>query len=115
MRLNEKSSLVASVLAAVGASMCCVLPLVLVSLGITGSWLSSLTAMAPYRPIFIGLTVLFLGLAFYQLYFRPKACASDRPCADLAVLKRQRLVFWIVAGSALGLLATPWLVLLFYY
>ncbi|MFN3919219.1 MAG: mercuric transporter MerT family protein [Methylohalobius sp.] len=113
MRLNEKGSLVAGVLAAVGASVCCVLPLVLVSLGITGSWLSSLTAMAPYRPIFIGLTLLFLGLAFYQLYLSPKACAPGQACADPAVLKRRRLLFWIVAGAVLGLLATPWLVPLF--
>lgn len=113
VQMNEKSSLVTGVLAAIGASVCCVLPLVLVMLGIGGSWVSTLTAMAPYRPIFIGLTALFLGLAFYQLYFSPKVCAPDRPCADQAVLKRRRLLFWIVAGLVLGLLAVPWLVPLF--
>lgn len=114
MQLNEKNSLVASVLAAVGASVCCVLPLVLVMLGIGGSWVSTLTAMAPYRPIFIGLTLLFLGLAFYQLYRKPIACAPGELCADPRLLRRQRLIFWIVAGSVLGLLAAPWLVPLFY-
>jgi mercuric ion transport protein len=36
-RLTEKSSLIASVLAAIGASVCCVGPLVLLALGIGGS------------------------------------------------------------------------------
>ncbi len=114
VQLNEKSSLVAGVVAAVGASVCCVLPLVLVMLGVGGSWMSSLTAMAPYRPLFIGLSGLFLGLAFYRLYLKPKACAPGEPCADPRVRRRQRLVFWIVAGLALGLLAVPWFVPWFY-
>ncbi|WP_460034686.1 mercuric transporter MerT family protein [Methylothermus subterraneus] len=88
LKWNEKSALIAGVAAAVGASACCVLPLVLVSLGIGGAWVGSLTAMAPYRPIFLGLTLLFLGLAFYQLYLKPRACAPGEVCADLRVLRR---------------------------
>lgn len=114
VQLTEKRSLIASVLAAVGASVCCVLPLVLVMLGIGGSWVSTLTAMSPYRPLFIGLTVLFLGLAFYRLYLKPKACVVGEACANPSVLRRQRFVFWIVAGLVLGLLAVPWLVPWFY-
>jgi mercuric ion transport protein len=67
-RLTEKGSLIAGVLAAIGASVCCVGPLVLLALGIGGSWVGSLTAMEPYRPFFIGMTLLFLGLAFRKLY-----------------------------------------------
>jgi MerT mercuric transport protein len=43
-----------SVLAAVVGSLCCVAPLVLLTLGISGAWISRLTALEPYRPIFIG-------------------------------------------------------------
>lgn len=113
-QLTEKSSLIAGVLAAIGASVCCVGPLVLLALGIGGSWVSSLTAMAPYRPFFIGLTLLFLGLAFRKLYRVPPVCAPSAPCADPRTLKRQRLVFWIVAALLLGLVAVPWLAPLFY-
>ena len=60
-QLTEKGSLIAGVLAAIGASVCCVGPLVLLALGIGGTWVGSLTAMEPYRPIFIALTLLFLG------------------------------------------------------
>src|ERR1700722_8183168 len=50
--------LVAGMLSALGASACCVGPLVLLALGVSGAWISSLTSLGPYRPIFIGLTLL---------------------------------------------------------
>ena len=36
-----------AILGALAASSCCVLPLVFVSLGITGSWMVNLTALEP--------------------------------------------------------------------
>lgn len=113
-QLSSKGSLIASVLAAIGASVCCVGPLVLLTLGIGGTWVGSLTAMEPYRPAFIGLTLLFLGLAFRKLCLTPRTCAPGTPCADPRTIKRQRLAFWIVAILLLGLLAVPWFAPLFY-
>ena len=113
-QLTGKGSLIAGVLAAFGASVCCVGPLVLLALGIGGTWVGNLTAMEPYRPILMGLTVLFLGLAFRQLYLVPRVCATDIPCADPRTRTRQRLTFWIVGALLLGLLAVPWVAPLFY-
>ncbi len=107
-------ALVASVLAAIGASVCCVGPLVLLALGIGGTWVSSLTAMEPYRALFIGLTLLFLGLAFLRLYLVPPACTPGAPCADPSTRSRQRLMFWLVAVLLAVLIAVPWIALLFY-
>ncbi|MEW6347148.1 MAG: mercuric transporter MerT family protein [Paraburkholderia sp.] len=112
-QLTGKGSLIAGVLATIGASVCCVAPLVLLALGIGGTCVSSLTAMAPYRPIFIGLTLLFLGLAFRRLYLVPQVCAPGAPCVDPRTVKRQRLTFWIVTVPLLGLLAVPSLAQLF--
>jgi len=114
MALTGKGSLVAGVLAAVGASVCCVLPLVLLMLGISGTWISSLTAMEPFRPVFIALTVLFLGLAARKLYSTPKACEAGTVCANPAVQRRQRVIFWVVALLLLGLLAVPMIAPFFY-
>jgi len=72
VQLTGKGSLIAGVLAAISASVCCVGPLVLLALGIGGSWISSLTAMEPYRPVFIGMTLLFLWMAFRKLYLVPQ-------------------------------------------
>nr|WP_018926343.1 mercuric transporter MerT family protein [Pseudomonas umsongensis] len=112
--ITGKSSLFASALAAIGASVCCVGPLVLLSLGIGGAWVANLTALEPYRPIFIGLTLLFLGLAFYRLYRVPQTCPSGSSCSASHTLKRQRFIFWLVAVLLLGLLAVPWFAPLFY-
>lgn len=94
--------------------MCCVGPLVLLALGIGGTWVGSLTAMEPFRPWFIGLTLLFLGLAFRKLYLVSRVCAPGTPCADPGTLKRQRIIFWIVTTILLVLLAVPWFAPLFY-
>lgn len=114
MQLTGKGSLIAGTLAAIGASVCCVGPLVLLALGIGGTWVGSLTTMEPFRPLFIGLTLLFLGLAFRKLYLVPQVCVPGTTCADPRTLTRQRLVFWIVTGLLLGLLAVPWFAPLFY-
>jgi mercuric ion transport protein len=113
-QLTERTSLIASAVAAVGASVCCVGPLVLLMLGVSGSWIGSLTAMEPFRPYLIGATLLFLGLAFRKLYLVPQPCAPGATCANPTVLKRQRITFWIVALLLLGLLAVPWFAPLFY-
>jgi len=107
------SFLIAGILSAIGASICCVGPLVLLALGVGGAWIGSLTALEPYRPIFIGLTLLFLGFAFYRLYLVRPACSPESGCANPRTLKRQRLVFWIVTVLVLGLVAVPWVAPLF--
>ncbi len=112
--LNAKGSLVAGVLAGIGASVCCVGPLLLLALGVSGAWIGNLTALEPYRPFFIGLTLLFLGLAFRKLYVVPQDCAPDTSCADPNTSRRQRLTFWTVAVLIMGLLAVPSLAPLFY-
>ncbi|SDG70982.1 mercuric ion transport protein [Pseudomonas benzenivorans] len=114
MQLTGTGSLIAGALAAIAASVCCVGPLLLLALGIGGAWVGNLTAMEPYRPIFIGLTLLFLGLALRKLYLVPQVCAPGTPCVDPRTIKRQRLVFWVVAVLLLGLLAVPWFAPLFY-
>lgn len=114
MELTGKRSLIAGALAAVGASLCCVGPLVLLALGIGGTWIGSLTAMEPFRPFFVILTLVFLGLAFRKLYLAPQACDPGTPCANPDTRRRQRAIFWIVAALLVGLLAVPWLAPLFY-
>ena len=112
--LSAKGSLVAGALAAIGASVCCVGPLVLLALGIGGAWIGSLTALEPYRPIFIGMTLVFVGLAFRRLYLLPQACEPGTLCANPQIIRRQRLIFWLLTMLLLALLAVPSVVPLFY-
>ena len=100
----------ASALAAIIGSLCCVAPLVLLTLGISGAWISQLTALEPYRPIFIGVMVVLLGLAFRQLYIFPARCAPGEVCASPRLQRRQRQIFWIVVVALAALVAFPWYV-----
>jgi mercuric ion transport protein len=111
---NTKMALAGGVLAGIGASACCVGPFLLLSLGIGGAWIGHLTALEPYRPIFIGLTVLFLGLAFRKLYLVPQNCAGEDNCIADRTRHVQRILFWIFVPISLGLVASPWILPLFY-
>lgn len=117
MQLNStKSSLPAllgAILAAIGASICCVVPLVLVLLGISGAWIANLTALDAWRPWFSGVTMLCLGLAFWNLYDPSSRCRIDGECVDPRVLRRRRRWLWIVTILILVLLLFPYYVVWF--
>ena len=98
----------ASVLAAIVGSLCCVAPLVFLTLGISGAWIAQFTALEPYRPIFIGVMLVFMGLAFRQLYIVPARCAPDEACANPRLQRRQRQIFWVVVFVLAALTAFPW-------
>ena len=108
------SSLIAGALAALGATACCFGPLLLVTLGVGGAWVSSLRALEAYQPLFVLLTLLFIGFAFHRLYIQPRRCAPDEVCAVPAVLKRQRIVFWLVVLVVAAMFAFPLYAPLFY-
>jgi len=91
-----------------------VMPLVLVTLGIGGAWIATLTRLEPWRPLFVVLTLALLGLSWRRLYHQPIACELGKPCATDAVRRRQRLFFWLVAVPVLLLLTFPWYAPLFY-
>lgn len=84
-----------SILGALAASSCCIVPLILFSLGIGGAWIGNLTALAPYKPLFIATTVGVLGYGFYLVYWRPRqACADGAACTRPLPNRFVRLALW---------------------
>jgi mercuric ion transport protein len=70
------------ILGGLAASSCCIVPLVLFSLGVTGAWIGYLTALAPYQPYFIAATFACLGYGYWLAYRPAKpACAEGNACA----------------------------------
>jgi mercuric ion transport protein len=98
----------AGVMAAIVGSLCCVASLVFLTLGISGAWISRLIALEPYRPIFIGVMLIFVGLAFRQLYIVPARCDPGAACANPRLQRRQRQIFWVVIIGLAALIAFPW-------
>ena len=75
---RERLVAVGGILGALAASSCCIIPLILFSLGIGGAWIGNLTALAPYKPLFVAGTAGVLGYGFYLVYWKPRrACADD--------------------------------------
>ena len=87
---------VGGILGALAASSCCIVPLILFTLGIGGAWIGNLTALAPYQPLFVAGTAGLLGYGFYLVYWKPRrACAEDTACVRPIPNRLVRLALWI--------------------
>jgi mercuric ion transport protein len=86
---------VGGILAALGAASCCVVPFALFTLGISGAWISNLTALEPYQPIFAAAALGFLAYGFYRVYHKPKvACAEGSYCAKPSSGRVAKIGLW---------------------
>ncbi|MDA1100125.1 MAG: mercuric transporter MerT family protein [Proteobacteria bacterium] len=96
------------ILGAIAASSCCILPLVLFSLGIGGAWIGNLTALAPYQPIFVVITLGFLGYGYWLVYRKPKAdCAEGAACARPLPSRIVKLSLWLATALVAAAIAFP--------
>jgi len=98
------------ILGAIGASACCIVPLVLFSLGVGGVWIGRLTALSPYQPVFIALTFGFLGYGYWLVYRKPAAaCADGAACARPLPNRVVKAALWAATALVVLALAWPWL------
>lgn len=95
------------------ASACCVAPLALVLLGVSGLWIGQLTAFQPYQPIFLATAAAALFLAWRKIW-RVPACADNRACAAPTAKRAQKAVFLTVAALLIAVLGFPMVAPLFY-
>jgi len=83
------------ILAGIGASACCLLPLLLTMVGVSGAWMSNLRAMEVFKPYFIAIAIIALGYGFYQVYWKvPKDCAAGAACAKSLPSGMVKLGLW---------------------
>lgn len=103
--------LLGGVLAGLGASACCAGPLILLLLGVSGSWISHLTALQPYQPLFIALSLGLLWLAYRSIFQTPAAagCEDGQVCATPRGQRIYRVLFWVVSGFIILAIASPYL------
>ncbi|MGH8580979.1 MAG: mercuric transporter MerT family protein [Gammaproteobacteria bacterium] len=99
-----------SIAAAVAASSCCVIPLVLFTLGVSGAWISHLTALAPYQPLFVVLTLGFLGWGFLLVYRKPQVACGQGYCARPVSDRIAKTGLWTAAALIALALAFPYVV-----
>jgi len=77
-----KLTVVGGLLGAVAASSCCILPLTLFGLGVSGAWIGNLTRLAPYQPYFLILAAASIVYGGWRVYkARQRACIPGSACA----------------------------------
>jgi mercuric ion transport protein len=82
---------------------CCLLPFVLLSLGVAGAWVSTLDALAAYKWIFIPLTTALLGYGFYVAYWKPRrSCTVGTSCKTCGSPRYVRIGLWIATVLAIS-------------
>lgn len=110
----EKGALATGGLAAILASACCLGPLLLVSLGLGGAWIGNLTLLAPLRPVFLGIALTAMVLAYRRIYRSEAECKPGEICALPETRRVYKLLFWIVATLILIAIGFPHFLPLFY-
>lgn len=98
------------------ASVCCIGPVALAAFGVgvgaTGALASTvgiLKELLPYRPLFVGLALLLLGVSFYMAYRDSSSpCGADGGCTARSAKGANRKLLWMMAGLAFVLILAPY-------
>jgi len=89
------------------ASSCCIVPLILFGLGVSGAWIGNLTRLAPYQPIFIAASLACLGAGAWLIRRESKRpCAEGEDCARPVpnrLVKAALIVAALLVVAAIGL------------
>lgn len=97
------------------ASACCIAPLALLMLGVSGAWIGTLTALEPYKPYFASVALVFVVLGFRQVYFKAKpACVEGSYCAKPQSALITKTALWLATVLVLLALTIDWWAPLFY-
>lgn len=110
---GRRAGLVAAggLLGALAAMSCCIVPLALFTLGIGGAWIGDLTALAPYQPIFLGVSLGFLAPGYYLAYRKPRStCAEGEACARPLPGRVVKAALWAASALVLSAIAFPYIV-----
>jgi mercuric ion transport protein len=103
---GQRSGLVVAggAIGALLAASCCILPLVLIMLGIGGAWVGTLSSLKAYQPLFALVTIAFLAVAYWRIYRSSDSNCDDESCAPPESRRVLKVVFWTSAGLVLAAL-----------
>lgn len=111
---SGRGPLAAGGIAALLASACCLGPLVLIMVGVSGAWIGNLAALEPYRPLFLGVALVALFFAWRRIFRPVEKCQPGELCAVPRVRKGYKAMFWIVSLLVLIALVFPYTLPWFY-
>ena len=98
-------AVVASVVVAAAASVCCIGPVVAAVLG-AGALGAASARFEPYRPWLLGVTMILLGVGFVSAYRREPECA-DKTCAPSS-RRTAKIALWTAVVLVILLATFPY-------
>ena len=106
LQRGQRLMVAGGLLGALAAASCCILPLVLFGLGVSGAWIGTFTQLAPYQPYFIVGTMACLGYAYWLVYRSSKGlCAEGEACArplSNRLVQLGLIVATVLVAAAIG-------------
>ena len=110
---TDKKLIGAGLLTAIAASLCCITPVLALVAGTSGL-ASTFSWLEPFRPYFIGLTILVLGFAWYQKLKPKKQIDCNCETAEKPKFIQSKTFLGIVTSFAIVMLAFPYYSSIFY-
>ncbi len=102
-----------SVVTAIGASLCCITPVLALISGASGI-ASTFSWLEPLRPYLIGATILVLGFAWYQKLKTKKEIECDCETNEKPKFIQSKIFLGLVTGFTILMLAFPYYGSIFY-
>lgn len=107
---RSAAGLAGAALVALASVVCWAVPLILVSIGITGAWMSTFTMLAPYKSLLIGASLVCLAYAWFSIYRAQGGDRDKSACVAPPGRRLSRALFWLVSALVLGAIVSPYLV-----
>lgn len=114
IRRGARRPLIAAAVTVILASTCCLGPLVLLTLGISGAWIGQLTALEPFQPLFMAVAAVALFLAGRRIWRPVDACKPSEVCSLPSVNRGYRVIFVVTAVVAILAFGFPYFAHWFY-
>ncbi len=103
--MHPRSLTVAAVFSAALASMCCILPLSLGVVGLSGAALSAF--FEPLRPYLLALAATLLGLAYYFAFRAPRQAGASCDVEGARLARHVRFLLGLATAAVVALAFFP--------
>jgi len=99
-----------SLFGALAVTSCCILPLVLVSLGVGGVWIAQLTALYAYKWYTFSIASTFIGYGFWKVYRADAGeCREGTACARPVNRRFMKASLWLASVVTLIAMIFPYI------
>ena len=107
--LGTKAATTGGILGALAMTSCCILPLVLFSLGATGAWIGQLGALYQYKWLFFAFAGASLAYGFWKVYRPAPQTCTDGSCERPVDQRFMKGALWTATFVVLLSLAFPYI------